>query len=74
MWVYGLESEICPIDDCDGDALQAGETPKVYRRPDTLRVAQVFSDPPLNVVSIEKHTNGTTSRLLDATIGPKDKE
>src|SRR5436853_596573 len=34
--------------------LQAGETSKVYRRPDTLRVAQVFSDPPLNIVSIEK--------------------
>jgi glycerol transport system ATP-binding protein len=38
----------------EGDALQAGETPKVYRRPDTLRVAQVFSDPPLNLVGIEK--------------------
>jgi glycerol transport system ATP-binding protein len=38
----------------EGEALQAGETPKVYRRPDTLRVAQVFSDPPLNLVGIEK--------------------
>src|SRR5271167_3261446 len=38
----------------EGQALQAGETPMVYRRPDTLRVAQVFSDPPLNIVGIEK--------------------
>jgi len=37
-----------------GEALQVGETPLVYRRPDTLRVAQVFSDPPLNIVGIEK--------------------
>src|SRR6201995_689071 len=38
----------------EGQALQVGETPKVYRHPDTLPVAQVFSDPPLNVVGIEK--------------------
>jgi glycerol transport system ATP-binding protein len=38
----------------EGAILQAGETAKVYRHPDTLRVAQVFSDPPLNVVGIEK--------------------
>src|SRR5258706_1031807 len=38
----------------EGQILQAGETSKVYRHPDTLRVAQVFSDPPLNVVGIEK--------------------
>jgi glycerol transport system ATP-binding protein len=37
-----------------GEVLQTGETSKVYRRPDTLRVAQVFSDPPLNIVGIEK--------------------
>jgi glycerol transport system ATP-binding protein len=42
----------------EGKVLQAGETPKVYRHPDTLRVAQVFSDPPLNVVGIEKN-NGS---------------
>src|SRR3981189_2500428 len=42
----------------EGQILQAGETSKVYRRPDTLRVAQVFSDPPLNIVGIEKH-NGS---------------
>src|SRR6202012_3125344 len=38
----------------EGEALQAGDTSKVYRHPDTLRVAQVFSDPPLNLVGIEK--------------------
>lgn len=37
-----------------GQALQIGETSRVYRQPNTLRVAQVFSDPPLNVVNIEK--------------------
>jgi glycerol transport system ATP-binding protein len=38
----------------EGEVLQSGETPKVYRHPDTMRVAQVFSDPPLNIVGIEK--------------------
>src|SRR4051812_41900597 len=42
----------------EGEILQAGDTAKVYRRPDTMRVAQVFSDPPLNVVGIEKR-NGS---------------
>src|SRR6202048_2744694 len=42
----------------EGQVLQAGETSKVYRHPDTLRVAQVFSDPPLNIVGIEKN-NGS---------------
>ena len=38
----------------EGEALQVGETANVYRHPETLRVAQVFSDPPLNLVGIEK--------------------
>ena len=38
----------------EGEILQTGETSKVYRHPETLRVAQVFSDPPLNIVGIEK--------------------
>jgi len=38
----------------EGRALQAGETARVYRHPDTLRVGQGLSDPPLNVVGIEK--------------------
>jgi glycerol transport system ATP-binding protein len=44
----------------EGEVLQHGETPKVYRHPDTMRVAQVFSDPPLNIVGIEKR-NGSVS-------------
>ncbi len=42
----------------EGEVLQVGQTPSVYRHPDTMRVAQVFSDPPLNIVGIEKH-NGS---------------
>jgi glycerol transport system ATP-binding protein len=42
----------------EGKILQVGQTASVYRRPDTMRVAQVFSDPPLNIVGIEKH-NGS---------------
>ena len=38
----------------EGRALQVGATPEVYRRPDTMEVAEVFSDPPLNMVGIEK--------------------
>ena len=44
----------------EGAALQTGDTAKVYRRPDTLRVAEVFSDPPLNTINIEKR-NGTVT-------------
>jgi glycerol transport system ATP-binding protein len=42
----------------EGEILQTGDTSKVYRHPDTMRVAQVFSDPPLNIVGIEK-SNGS---------------
>jgi glycerol transport system ATP-binding protein len=38
----------------EGEILQTGDTSKVYRHPDTIRVAQVFSDPPLNLVRAEK--------------------
>jgi glycerol transport system ATP-binding protein len=44
----------------EGQVLQAGATGSVYRRPDTMRVAQVFSDPPLNVVPILKR-NGNVA-------------
>ncbi|MDB5618948.1 ABC transporter ATP-binding protein, partial [Tardiphaga sp.] len=37
-----------------GEVLQVGDTSKVYRQPETLKVAEVFSDPPLNLVDIEK--------------------
>src|SRR2546430_12086694 len=38
----------------EGEALQAGDTSKVYRQPETLRAAQALSDPPLNIVGIQK--------------------
>lgn len=38
----------------EGEVHQIGETSQVYRYPQTLRVAEVFSDPPINVVQIEK--------------------
>ncbi len=38
----------------EGKVLQTGASSKVYRHPETLRVAQVFSDPPLNLVGVEK--------------------
>jgi glycerol transport system ATP-binding protein len=38
----------------EGEILQAGDTPSVYRKPQTLRVAEVFSDPPLNKINVEK--------------------
>ena len=41
----------------EGRVLQIGDTSGVYRQPETLRVAQVFSDPPLNIVGIEKKNN-----------------
>ena len=44
----------------EGQVLQAGETSSVYRRPETMRVAQVFSDPPLNIVPIQKR-NGNVA-------------
>jgi glycerol transport system ATP-binding protein len=44
----------------EGEALQNGETAKVYRRPETLRVAEVFSDPPLNTIAIEKQSGTVT--------------
>jgi len=42
----------------EGQVLQTGPTPLVYRQPDTMRVAQVFSDPPLNIIGVEKR-NGS---------------
>ena len=34
----------------EGRILQAGPTPEVYRRPATMRVAEIFSDPPINFI------------------------
>ena len=35
-----------------GRVLQTGRTPHVYRNPGTLRVAEVFSDPPINYLPV----------------------
>ena len=40
-----------------GRVTQFGRTVEVYRRPNSLETAQIFSDPPLNVLSVVK--NGT---------------
>src|SRR5882757_3321267 len=44
----------------EGRALQVGGTSSVYRRPDSIRVAALFSDPPLNTVAIEKKDGSVT--------------
>ena len=41
----------------EGRVLQAGPTPDVYRHPATLRVAEVFSDPPINYLSGQIRNN-----------------
>ncbi len=38
----------------EGEILQIGNTANVYRHPSSLRVAEVFSDPPLNKIGVEK--------------------
>ena len=38
----------------EGRLVQFGRTAEVYRRPDSLRSAETFSDPPLNVMEIDK--------------------
>jgi glycerol transport system ATP-binding protein len=38
----------------EGRVVQFGPTSQIYRHPDTLESAQVFSDPPVNTASIEK--------------------
>ncbi|GGH29470.1 ABC transporter ATP-binding protein [Alsobacter metallidurans] len=43
-----------------GRVTQFGPTPEVYRRPQDLVTAQVFSDPPLNVVSARKAAGQVT--------------
>ncbi len=35
----------------EGEVLQTGPTPAVYQRPETLRAAEVFSDPPINAIN-----------------------
>jgi len=45
----------------EGKVLQTGATPYVYHHPSTTRVAQVFSDPPINYLPGE--VSGSVARL-----------
>ena len=45
----------------EGRVLQTGPTPDVYRNPKTTKVAEVFSDPPINF--IRGSVEGSTARL-----------
>jgi glycerol transport system ATP-binding protein len=49
----------------EGRVAQFGPTGAVYRQPDTLTSAQVFSEPPMNTAPIAKR--GDTFRLFDGT-------
>ncbi len=40
----------------EGRVVQFGETSKIYRKPETLESARVFSDPPINIAIVEKRT------------------
>ncbi len=48
----------------EGRVVQFGKTSTIYRHPESLASAQVFSDPPVNIASIEKR--GDTAYLSDS--------
>jgi glycerol transport system ATP-binding protein len=52
----------------EGRILQTGPTPEVYRNPATLRVADVFSDPPINY--LDAHIQDNVVRLGHAIAFP----
>jgi len=57
-----------------GRVVQFGETSTIYRRPQTLESARVFSDPPINTAAIEKRGDSawlseTVSWKLPAGLG-----
>jgi len=54
-----LGGNIMVID--EGRILQTGPTPKVYHNPATLKVAEVFSDPPLNY--LKGTIRGSTAQM-----------
>ncbi len=41
-----------------GELLQYGPTPEVYHAPASVRVARAFSDPPMNLMTAERSTEG----------------
>ncbi|MDA9114776.1 MAG: ABC transporter ATP-binding protein [Burkholderiaceae bacterium] len=40
-----------------GELLQYGRTPDIFHRPHSLRVAQAFSDPPMNLLAASRETD-----------------
>jgi glycerol transport system ATP-binding protein len=52
----------------EGRVTQVGDTAEVYRRPDNLETARVFSDPPINIAPVRK-SNGWI-RLGEAASWP----
>ena len=52
----------------DGSVTQFGPTAQIYRAPQDLVSAQVFSDPPINFATVTKH--GDTARLTSQTTWP----
>lgn len=64
----------------EGQVLQTGPTPAVYQQPNTLRAAEVFSDPPINAIDSTITPEGAvmgediqipmTDRLADLDAGP----
>jgi glycerol transport system ATP-binding protein len=55
----------------EGRVTQIGPTAEVYRKPTDLRTARVFSDPPINTVSVTKKNGGFT---LDGDISWKARD
>lgn len=56
----------------EGRVVEFGETAQIYREPSTLTSAEVFSDPPINKLSIEK--NGDTLNFEDKASWKADKQ
>jgi glycerol transport system ATP-binding protein len=52
----------------EGRVTQFGKTAEIYRKPNSLLSARVFSDPPINTASVVKH--GAQIKLLDNLTWP----
>ncbi len=50
----------------EGELLQYGVTAEVFHRPNSIRVARAFSDPPMNLLSAERTEGGV--RLPDGSV------
>jgi len=57
----------------DGHVVQYGPTAEIYRHPETLKAARVFSDPPINMIEVTKRgaefalNDGTSWQAADAS-------